>query len=225
MFIIEKLLKRKSPVGCAAHRGTAAEEGICFGLVNQNASLAQCQEIAIKRYDYLTGLSTDPNRKTERDAVPGIVSQGLDALRHYGIPSGLQKKVVYETAELPLPIVGFIDLDYEQHGRLIDIKTQLKLTSSIKVEHARQVSLYKHATSDNYEAGVAYVTPKKSAIYGLENSRHHLNALIRIAQTLERFLALSDDPMVLAGLVSPNFSSFYWNDPGARRVGLELWGY
>ena len=77
-------------------------------------------------------------------------------------------------------------------GILVDLKTTEKMPSQIKVGHARQVSLY--AGSDNMDARLVYVTPKRLEVYGLENVKKHKDALRRIAKRVEKFLALSDDP-------------------------------
>jgi hypothetical protein len=46
--------------------------------------------------------------------------------------------------------------------------------------------------------------------------RAHLAALRLIALSLGRFLALSHDARELAGLIVPDFDSFYWSDPSVR---------
>jgi hypothetical protein len=109
------------------------------------------------------------------------------------------------------------------HGIVIDLKTTEALPSQIKVPHARQVALYA-SRSGNLDARLTYVTPKKRATYGLENVQEHLNALHRIALTVERFLALSDDPEFFVNITSPDLESFYWSPPQARQAAFEMWG-
>lgn len=225
VFIIEKLFKQRGGVGAAAHRGTAAEAGIVMGLMNPDAKLEDCQAFADKEFNRLSALSADPNREKEGKAVAGIVEQGLIALRPYGIPTHTQRKIELRIDELPIPIIGYTDIEWEDKGVLVDIKTQLRLSSEISEPHARQVSIYKGAISDNLDARIAYITPQKSAVYALENHRDHLKAVVNIAKTMERFLALSSDPKELAGLVAPDFSSFYFNNPDIRRAGFNIWGY
>ena len=225
VFLLEKLMGKRGGVGCAAHRGTAAEAGIVKGLLDPTASIEDCQKHASQEYARLTALSTDLNRAKEGEAVKGIVAQGIEALRPYGIPTHTQRKIELRVPELPIPIIGYTDVEWEDKGILIDIKTQLRLASEITETHARQVSIYKAAISDNLDARIAYITDKKHAVYQLENYREHLKAVISIAKTMERFLALSKDPKELAGLVAPDFSSFYFNNPQTRRDAFEVWGY
>lgn len=225
LFILEKLMGRRQPVGCAAHRGNAAELGIITGLNNADATLEECQEAAVKEFDRLTSLSGDPNREKERKAVPLIVAQGLTELRPYGKPSHYQQEVVWEHPDLPLPMRGFIDLRWEDQGILTDIKTTMRVPSEISGSHARQVSSYGFAISDNLDLRVSYISDKRAVTYSVENSKQHLEAMIKIANALEKFLSISDDPRDLAQYVAVDFSSFYWSDPAARQAGFEVWGY
>ena len=63
LFVMEKLLKKRGGVGCAAHRGTAAEAGIVHGLLNPTADIKDCQALALAEFDKLAALSGDPKRQ------------------------------------------------------------------------------------------------------------------------------------------------------------------
>jgi len=224
IWVMERLLKKRAPVGAAAHRGTAVEAGVVHGLMDHTAPLEDCVAIAEKRFRELTALSRDPRREKEQDGIPGTVEQAIAEMRPWGVPSATQGKIEWRVDGLPVPIIGFYDLFYEQHGRIVDLKTQHALTSSIKTPHARQVALYQAASGDNLAAGLLYVTPKKRHVLTLENHREHLAALERIARCVGRFLAISDDPHELAGLMMPDTDSFYLNDPTARQHAWEVFG-
>lgn len=225
LFIIEKLMGRRQPVGCAAHRGNAVEAGIIMGLNDPQVGLDDCIAHALKEFDRLSALSTDPNRDKERKGIPGMVSFGIGELGPYGKPSHYQREVSWTHPDLPLPVKGFIDLMWEDHGVIVDIKTTFRVPSEISESHARQVASYGLALSDNMDLRLSYVSDKKAVTYRLENARQHVDAMVKVGQALERFLSLSDDPRVLAGYIAPSFDSFYWNDPGARQAGFELFGY
>lgn len=225
LFILEKLMGKRQPVGCAAHRGNAAEAGIIAGLQKLDMPVEDCQALAVIEFDRLTALSGDPNREKERKAVPLIVAQGLTELRPYGTPSHYQQEVLWEHPELPLPMRGFIDLRWEDKGILTDIKTTMRVPSEISESHARQVAGYGYAISDNIDLRITYISDKKAITYQLENAKAHVAAIVKVASALEKFLSISDDPRELAKYVAVDFSSFYWNDPGARQAGFEVWGY
>lgn len=225
LWFMEKVLKLRSPVGAAAHRGIAVEDGVVAGLLDSAKSEQECADIASAKFRTLTALSRDPGREREGAAVPGMVINGLRELRPYGTPTKVQGKIGYEFDDLAVPLVGYYDVYWEQHGILVDIKTQLRLTSEIKTSHARQVSLYKAAISDNLDARICYVTDKKIATYGLDNYRDHLEALHKIALSIQLLLSLSDNPADLKGIFAPDVDSFYYNDPVARQNAFEVYGF
>ena len=221
MWVMERLLGHRSPVGCAAHRGTASETGTASGLVNPKMDPAECQAIGLAEFDRLAALSSDPKKDKERDAVPGIIKSALAELRQYGVPSGLQGKVIHEFPDLP-PVLGFWDFQWTDSAITVDLKSQIRLSSDISPAHARQVALYVHNT--NMEARVCYATPTKVGVYRLEEPAAHVNALLNVAHRLGRFLAVSNDPAELAGIVCPNYESFLWS-PQARAHGRAVYGF
>jgi hypothetical protein len=222
MFVMERLMKRKMPVGAAAHRGTAVEEGVVKGL--QGVPESDAIKAAKDTFSALTALSGDPRRDKERDGIPDMVVQGLRELSPYGPPSSTQGKIEWKVEGLAVPMIGFYDVAWEDHGILLDIKTTHALPSKIKINHARQVALYAACLGDNIDARLCYITPKKSATYRLENVREHVQALEKIALTIQRFVSISADPAELASLVAPDIDSFYFADPLARQAAFEIWG-
>jgi hypothetical protein len=147
----------------------------------------------------------------------------LDELRPYGVPSQTQGFIEWRPEGLELPIVGYFDFHWEQHNITVDLKTTEKMPSAVKVPHARQVALY--VTSNNADARVSYITPKKRATYQIDNIDAHRQALHQIALRCEAFLALSDDPQFFTTITAPDFESFYWSGPPARQIGFETWGF
>lgn len=223
MFVLERIIGIRQPVGAPAHRGTAVEDGVTAGLMDPAKPLDECYEVALKKYDKITGLSSDKRREEYRATIPDMVKMALEELRPYGVPSHCQQFVEWRPDGLKYPIVGYLDYRWENHGIVDDLKTTEKLPSSIKIPHARQVALYATMTGDNVDARLTYTTPKKRATYRLENVRDHLNALHQIALRCEAFLALSDDPAFFTKIIVPDLESFYWGGP-ARQLAFEHWG-
>ena len=222
MWILEKMLGLRQPVGVPAHRGVAVEDGVTLGLLNPDASLDACVDVALTRYDTLTAMSIDDRREKYRDSIREMVRQALDELRPYGVPSQTQGFIEWRPEGLKLPIVGFFDYHWEQHNITTDLKTTDKMPSSVKVNHARQVALY--VTSNNAAARVTYCTPKKCQTYSIDNIDEHRKALHRIALKVEKFLALSDDPQFYLDFVAPDLDSFYWTNPASRQLAFEHFG-
>jgi hypothetical protein len=221
MFVLERVLMIKQPVGVPAHRGVGVEDGVTFGLLNPNASLAECVDIAQLKYDTLTALSTDDRRQKYRDNISDMVAMALEELRPYGIPSHTQGLVEWKPEGLTLPIIGIFDYHWADHNITTDLKTTERMPSAIKINHAKQVALY--VTSNNAAARITYATPKKCVTYNVENTDAHRTALHQIALKVEKFLALSNDPQFFIDITVPDLDSFYWTAPAARQLAYEHW--
>ena len=221
-FVIDKILKRKSEVGPAAHRGTAVESGVVLGLTT-DADDNSCTSWADEEFWRLTAMSNDPRREKERAAVGEMVKVGLKELRPYGRPTSTQGKIEYRVEGLAVPLLGYCDVEWENHKILIDLKTTHALPSQIKINHARQVALYAAARGGDVDPRLCYITPKKCATYRLENVGDHVRALENIALAIQRFLSITKDPMELASIVVPDLESFYFNDPDMRQAAYEVW--
>jgi hypothetical protein len=222
MFVLERIMGIDQKVGVPAHRGKAVEDGVTLGLENLDAPMQECIDVAFTRYDSLSALTPDPRREKYRDTIPDMVRSALKELREYGRPTTVQGFVEWKPDGLRLPIVGYFDYEWAQHGILGDLKTTERMPSEIKKSHARQVALY--ASSDNVDARLIYVTPKKLEAYKLENIREHRMALVNIAKCVESFLDLSDDPEYFKRIVVPDLESFYWSNPPARQLAFDHWG-
>ena len=223
VFVLEKVLKKRQPVGAAAHRGNAVESGIAHGL--QGATVNEAMDLAEAEFRRLTAMSGDPRKAKEGEGISDMVSIGLAELSAYGPPTRMQGHVSHQVEGLAVPIIGYFDFAWDDKGILLDLKTTHRIPSEISTSHARQVALYRAAMGDNLEARISYVSTKRAVTYRLENARDHIAALERIAMTIQRFLALSTDPHELAGLVVPDVDSFYLADPAARQAAFEVWQF
>lgn len=222
-FVLQKCFKKSGEVGSAAHRGTAVEAGIVHGL-QTGADDKECAEIASKEFWRLSALSSDPRRDKEEAAVPEMVRVGLAELRNYGVPTSSQGKIEYKVEDLAVPLVGYYDLEWSNRNLIIDLKTTHALPSKISGKHARQVALYCAAKGSDVAGRLTYVTPKKAATYELENISEHVRSLERIALTIQNFLSISSDPMILARYCVPDRDSFYFNDPDLKQAAWDIWG-
>lgn len=221
LWIMQRLLKYRSPAGPAAHVGTAVEAGVEYALLNLER-VHDALPVAHKRYDQLC---QDADARLK---IAGMLEQALRQLIDYGRPDvpddGRQHRVEIQLEGVTVPCIGFTDFVWHNHGIIADLKTSTTLPSAIKVSHARQGAVYQKAFN-NYGMRFCYATPKKSAVYQLENPADHLAAMANIARRLDRFLSLSKDPQELANIVCPNYESFYWNEPQARADGLRIYGF
>lgn len=221
IYVMERLLGHKTPVGAAAHRGSAVEAGVIAGLMG--ASLNEAIDTANAVFTERTALSSDPRRDKERDSLAGMVERGIELLGPWGKPDRTQVRKEWQMDGIAVPVLGFSDAEYDEHGLIVDLKTSHALPTTIRTSHARQVASYVGAGS-NLTGGVAYVTSKKSALYQLENASAHVAALTRMAHSLQNFLAISADGQELASLLTVDTDSFYLADPRARQHAFDVFG-
>lgn len=222
LWVLQYLYGMRFPVGCAAHRGTAAETGVQAGLLDHDLSIEACHELALAHYDRLTALSTDAKREKERDALPGIVSNAIKELRQYGRLTGYQRKIVNRFDDVPVDILGFSDFEFEDAGVIVDLKTTLRLPSEISAAHARQVSHYIAGT--NTEGRVCYSAPGKLAVYRLEDPASQRAAMNNVARRIQKFLSISADKAELASFLTPRVDEFWWSAPSAKAAAKEVYG-
>ena len=221
MWVLEKILGLKQPGSAVMHRGTAIEAGVAYGLGNPQANDKDSIKTALSRYDLLTAMSGDARREKYRDDIPDMVTQALDELRPYGVPTDAQGLVTWHPDGLRYPIIGYYDFKWEHDGIMVDLKTTDKMPAKIKAGHARQVAMY---CGDNHKGLLTYCTPKKCQTLQLENVREHRQALHNIAKRVEWFLALSDQPEFFTTITAPDLDSYYWGSPAARQLAFEIWG-
>ena len=223
------LMKRRTPVGPAAHRGTAIECGVEAGLFDPEMPVKECQDLALAKYHALTRgvlINTDPRVEKERDCIPSSVAIALAELRQYGVPEkaeGRQHKIEVTLDGVPVPIVGYLDWLFPQHGMLVDLKSTSRIPSEMTEAHCRQGAIY-GAAKGNHQVRFAYVSAKRIAVYALANQERHIASVVRAAKAIENLLSLSSDGELLTRCFAPDMSSFYWGDASARALATEIWG-
>lgn len=227
MWAATYLMKKRTPVGPAAHRGTAIECGVEAGLFDPALPVEGCQKLALAKFHGLTRFSGDSRVEKERDCIEPSVAIALAELRQYGVPAkaedGRQHKIEVTVTGVAVPIIGYLDLLFPQHGILIDLKTTARIPSEMSEAHCRQGAIYA-AAKGNHQVRFAYVSAKKIAVYVLENQADHLAQVVRTAKAIENLLSLSDDSELLTRCFAPDLSSFYWGDAPARSLAHEIWG-
>lgn len=227
MWAASYLMKRRTPVGPAAHRGTAIECGVEAGLFDPDLPVEEAQKLALSKYHSLTRLSADPRIEKEREAIAPSIAVALCELRQYGIPTkpddGRQHKIEVRLDGVAVPIIGYLDFRWDQHGIVGDLKSTARIPSEISEAHCRQGAIYTRAGS-NVQTRMMYVSAKKIAVYTIENVDQHIAQVIATARAIENLLSLSDDSELLTRCFTPDLSSFYWGDASARALATEIWG-
>ena len=233
LWIMERLLGRRTPPGIPAARGKAVEHGVHLGLTNPRLPIEECIEGAEHEFIRQTALSTDPRREDERKKLAGWVRGALSELKQYGTPDGYQEKIEVRLDDVAVPLIGYIDWRFSDHGLIVDLKTTERFPSQIGDAHGRQGAVYASAHG-NFGMRFAYAKPapgktdkRQVTVYEMsgDDIGRHLSALRIIALSLGRFLAISNDSGELAGLIVPDFDAFWWSEPSARAAGREVFGF
>ena len=167
LWVAQYLYGNRVPAGAAAARGKAAEAGINAGLFAPEMKVEDCVAWALNVYDTDMALKSDPKREKEREGIPGMVEIGLAELRQYGIPEPVtedddQHKIAITLDGIEIPVIGFIDWRWPEHGIVLDLKTTLRVPSEIRVEHARQGAIYSSA-HHNWQMRFAYLSPEENS--------------------------------------------------------------
>jgi hypothetical protein len=119
-----------------------------------------------------------------------------------------------------IPVIGYLDLVYPQHGVVIDLKTTGRIPSTMSAEHQLQRAIYAKAKG-NMAVKFLYVSEKKTSMLEDGDPTELLaQAKVQISR-MEAFLRHCDKDTARA-IVPVQPSSFYWQ--GAEDLRKEFYG-
>lgn len=213
-FIYKYLFNMPTKAGAPAWRGIVVDEAIGIYLSSEKPSIEKVKELAIKRFRGLTEHNeadhSDPKILKERRLIPTYIQTACPYYADMGKPISYQKHVSIDVG-LPVPIIGFIDLQYE--GVVRDIKTVSRMPSKIPETVKRQLSLY--ATAEQSTAIVDYVnvtkTKKDVRSIVVDDVEEQFEDLISGAKAIQRLLSIGDKNEI-AQAFFPNFDSWMWSE-------------
>jgi hypothetical protein len=214
------LLKQPDSAGASAWRGSAVEAGLDYWFAKRDEGLAQ--KAAIDRFELEAMGEIAPEIDKERLVIFPMLGQAIAADQWPRPPDLRQYDVQYRIDGIEVPIKGKIDYEWEDYG--LDLKTVRRMNSGIPDNHGRQISLYQAARKKPYK--LLYVTEKKAQFKELTQEEHerHLRHLTWHAHNIRRGLATFDDPLDLARIYPPDFTSFYWKNEQSKHLAMEIWG-
>ena len=224
-WVMSYLLKEKRPSSAAMWRGIAVEDGVV--VCSDGGSLSDAVAAALARFDKEITFADEKSEK-ERAGIEPMIELAVAELQQYGKPSfsidGSQQKVsiTCNGDGWKIPIIGYLDLVYPDHGLVVDLKTTMRLPSTMMQSHKRQRCIYQRCVGGNQQVKFLYVTPKKSGWLEDGDVDAELATVKAHCNRLERFLSVSDDPQYLASIVPVDPTHFYWSDCIDQRK--ELFG-
>jgi hypothetical protein len=113
--------------------------------MHPDREIAACIAAAEATFDREMALTSDGRRDAERHNLAGYVRHGLVELRQYGVPTAYRDRVEITLDDVLVPVVGYLDWRFDQHGLLVDLKTAERLPSAIGNGHGRQGAVYARA--------------------------------------------------------------------------------
>lgn len=225
-WVAKYLLKVKFGFSPAARAGVLAEEAVVSvlarGMLEEDAV-----KYAVDTFNKANIFDRSEKTVSRGEAIPGMVSNALGELKQYGEPEfdtdGKQKKVEINCRvdDWSIPVIGYLDLDYPQHGLTIDLKTTMRMPSEMSKSHKRQHGIYKAFKGGNNIVKFLYVTPKKASWIEPEDTSDTLQEIKAILRRQNEFLKLGDID-TLKNIV-PVLDSYYWSDDVQLR--RDIYGY
>ena len=225
LFIVRYLAKHKAPTNPAMLRGTVIDHAI--GNMNKypNTSVEQAQDEfkALMNYEKKQGNVFDQEKaETEYNNIEKYLEVGIPFYKQLGEPVSYQKKVELQYEDLPIPIIGYVDMEYSDCIR--DIKTTAKRPSALSEPVQRQIALYaKCLDVDRAYADYLYVTKTKAEVISFEvdDIDMRINEVYRVASAMMNLLQ-NNDINSLVEQFYPDMTSFMW-DQSSIEVAKELW--
>lgn len=225
-WIQTKLFGKRYAGNFSMERGIAIERAVVAILAN-GMDEEKAIDNTIRTYNTVGGLSLDNRKETEKEAIAPSVKLAVAALKGYGEPefpeNGQQAiSLLCKTDTWELPVTGYMDLVYPQHGLVIDLKSTLRMPSIMSASHQRQAAIY--ATATGYKTRFLYVTPKKSDFLECEDVAGTMKDVKTNLIRQERFLSMSPDKNVLASIVPVDCDSYYYDNAQAIADRVALFG-
>ena len=219
----------KDPAGIPAMwRGTAVDNAITKYLF-ERCDLADAKKHALSIFDEKKkesesfGAAAD-QKKTDKEyyLLTRYMEAAFDHYKELPTPVSAQTKISITLDEIPVPIIGYIDLQYEDIVR--DIKTVGRMPSVVPDTTCRQMSVYAHATGCIPVLDYIHVTSTKSEVLvrDVPNVKKHFQTVKQAAMSMMRVLSVSADIQEVARLYVPDFDDWRWSDV-EKEEAIKLW--
>lgn len=214
--------------------GVAAQVGVLTEKVVEEVLMGSEFDPALERAKVQFGknnaMVTDEKALGRINDIEPMALNALEVLKPYGEPEFIEKLSGREQQKIEincngagwtLPVIGYLDFVYPQHGLVVDLKTTLRIPSTLTGSHARQAAIYR-AAKGNMGVKFVYVSPKKSNVLDLEDYIGPLNEVKNILNRQELMLRHFDKEQ-MADIAPINLGSFYWNDSTGKEIRQELY--
>ncbi len=223
VWVMQYLHGLRTPMGPAPWRGICVEDAVAHTLMG--GSEAEAIQMAHDKFDKRFMLGDEATTK-ERNMIQPMIQQSVEELMEFGkpeFPEESKQEKISITAKgdgWSIPVIGFLDIVYPQHGLVIDLKTTGRVPSKMSAEHQLQRAIYQKAKG-NMGVKFLYVSGKKSALLEDGDVNETLARAKKQIGRMEAFLRHCDKETAKA-IVPTNPASFYWR--GSEQLYEEFYG-
>jgi hypothetical protein len=215
VWVMQYLHGLRTPMQAAAWRGICTEDAVVQILMGESETAAIDQALA--KFDKRFPIG-DEKTTAERRRITPMTQLAIEELMEFGKPEFPEdeehpQEKISITAKgdgWSIPVIGYLDLVFPQHGVVIDLKTTGRLpTSGMSAEHQLQRAIYAKAKG-NMAVRFLYVSEKKTLMREDGDPTELLaQAKVQIGR-IEAFLRHCDKDTAKA-IVPVQPSSFYWS--------------
>jgi len=225
VWVMQYLHGLRTPMGAAAWRGICTEDAVVQILMGESETAAIDQALA--KFDKRFPIG-DEKTTAERRRITPMTQLAIEELMEFGKPEFPEdeehpQEKISITAKgdgWSIPVIGYLDLVFPQHGVVIDLKTTGRIPSTMSAEHQLQRAIYAKAKG-NMAVRFLYVSEKKTAMLEDGDPTELLaQAKVQIGR-IEAFLRHCDKDTAKA-IVPVQPSSFYWS--GNETLRKEFYG-
>jgi hypothetical protein len=228
VWVMQYLHGMRTPMGAAAWRGICTEDAVVRILMGDSEAASIDQALA--KFDKRFPIG-DEKTSAERRRIEPMTQLAVEELKQFGKPEfpedeeHPQEKISITAKSADgswsIPVIGYLDLVFPQHGVVIDLKTTGRLpTSGMSAEHQLQRAIYAKAKG-NMSVRFLYVSEKKTLMREDGDPTELLaQAKVQIGR-IEAFLRHCDKETAKA-IVPVQPSSFYWS--GNETLRKEFYG-
>ena len=225
VWVMQYMHGLRTPMGAAAWRGICTEDAVVQILMGESETAAIDQALA--KFDARFPIG-DEKTSAERRRITPMTQLAIEELMEFGKPEFPEdeehpQEKISITAKgdgWSIPVIGYLDLVFPQHGVVIDLKTTGRIPSTMSAEHQLQRAIYAKAKG-NMDVRFLYVSEKKTSMLADGDPTELLaQAKVQIGR-IEAFLRHCDKETAKAIVpLAPN--SFYWS--GAEQLRKEFYG-
>lgn len=225
VWVMQYLHQKRTAMGPAAWRGICTEDAVVEILLGAHET--EALDRAMQKF-HGRFMIADDDIAREAARIAPMTQIAVAELQQYGkpeFPEDERQEKISITArgdDWCIPVIGFLDLVFPDHGLVIDLKTTGRIPSSMSPEHQLQRAIYTKAKGGNMAVKFLYVSEKKSSLLE-DGDPNELLAQAKVQITrMEKFLRTLDKEQAKE-IIPVQPSSFYWK--GSEDLRKEFYGF